>query len=408
MMNLLYNASVAAYSGAIRLASLWNEKARLWVRGRKDIFKRLQEDIDDGDSIIWFHAASLGEFEQGRPIIERCRAEYPECEILLTFFSPSGFEIRKNFSGADYIYYLPIDTPSNVRRFLDIVNPRFAVFIKYEFWMNYISGLKSRDIPLYIVSAKFRKSQHFFKPYGFWFRKYLKKVSHFFVQDTESLQLLHSIGIKQVSISGDTRFDRVSDIVKQEADYPLIEQFVKNNFTVVCGSTWPKDEENLKEVLQRFPDNFKLILVPHEIHSGHLNSIESLYKDECVLYSKATPESVSKCRVLVIDAIGFLSKIYRFGQLAYIGGGFGVGIHNTLEAAVYGMPILIGPKYKAFREANYMVENKIAYSYKTVEDLICTIETFRNNPELLLGVSKEARNYVKSEMGATNRFFQGI
>lgn len=407
-MSVLYNLMILLYRFVIGIVSLWNKKARLWCDGRRDIFKHMQEDIDDGDSIVWFHAASLGEFEQGRPIIEHCRKQYPECKILLTFFSPSGYEIRKDYQGADYIFYLPIDTKFNAKRFLNIVQPRFAVFIKYEFWFNYIQQLNKRNIPLYVVSAKFRADQHFFKTYGGWFRKGLKKITHFFVQDEASKSLLNNIGISQVDVSGDTRFDRVAEVINQPADYPLIEAFCKDAFVVVGGSTWPKDEELLQQILSKAPSNLKLLIAPHEIHQAHIQQIQKVFQKDCVLYSQANADNVETAKVLVIDAIGYLSKLYRYGKWAYIGGGFGVGIHNTLEAAAYGLPVAFGPNYHKFNEAVALVEKGGGFPIDDARSLQIVADRFLKDEDFLNQSAEIAGRFVQDQRGATAIFFERI
>ncbi|MFA8300902.1 MAG: 3-deoxy-D-manno-octulosonic acid transferase [Hyphomicrobiales bacterium] len=406
-MRLLYNFGIKLYLLIIRLFASWNPKARKWVNGRQNIFENLKNVILKDDKIVWFHAASLGEFEQGRPIIEEFKKKYPSYKLLLTFFSPSGYEVRKNYKGVDYIFYLPADTPSNVKKFLDIVNPQIAVFVKYEFWFNYIQELDKRNIPLFIVSAIFRQNQHFFKPYGTFFRSGLKKVKHFFVQNEASGNLLKSIGINNYTVSGDTRFDRVADIINQDVDLPVIQKFCKDKRVVVAGSTWPKDEIILKELLDRETDDFRLLLAPHEIHKNHLDSIKQLFGDKAHFYSDKNIIN-SNAKVLIIDCIGLLSKLYRFGQVTYIGGGFGVGIHNTLEAAVYGKPVFFGPNYDKFDEAKSLISIGAAFSINSSLELSKQLELLWTANTYLKEVSNKAYSFVQDNKGATTAFMKHL
>ena len=369
-MSLFYQIAIYGYSLTIRIASFFNKKAGLWINGRNDIFKNLEKAIDPNERIAWFHAASLGEFEQGRPVIEAFRQKFPGFKILLTFFSPSGYEIRKNYSGADYIFYLPPDTKPNAKRFIETVKPEIAVFIKYEFWFNYLKILYDKDLPVFVISAIFRKEQHFFKWYGGWFRKMLKSITMFFVQNEESKELLQSIGIENVTISGDTRFDRVSAIAGSLKTFPPVEKFAGNTKVFLAGSTWPRDEELILRLANDLAGKMKFIIAPHEIGHERIASITRLFSGFKVLkFSESNESSFAGAHILIIDGMGFLSGLYRYCHIAYIGGGFGKGIHNILEAATFGKPVIFGPKYDKFQEATDLTKLKGAFSVSTAKEL---------------------------------------
>jgi len=366
-------------------------------KGQHQAFALLKEKIEPDTRYVWFHAASLGEFEQGRPVIEQLKREKPETKILLTFFSPSGYEIRKNYAGADIVSYLPLDVPGNAWYFVNLVKPSKAIFIKYEFWPNYLLALQAENIPVVSISAIFRPEQVFFKDYGKWYKKLLLTFQHIFVQDKFSKELLQAHGINNVTVAGDTRFDRVYDLYQQAKQLPLIEEFVKGaEKVIVAGSTWPKDEELLVQYLRLHPD-VKLIMAPHEVHNSHIAEISKLLDGKFVRYSDATAENVKSTNCLVVDIIGILSSIYRYANVTYIGGGFGVGIHNTLEAAVYGLPVVFGTNYQKFREARELIAIGGAFS-------ISNYVTLEAQFDLLLkdnNAGKIAGEYVKSNTGAT-------
>lgn len=401
-MTLLYNIAMLIYQSFIWLASKFNNnKATLFLSGRENVFALLEQKRLPGEHYVWFHAASLGEFEQGRPIMESLKNSHPEYKILLTFFSPSGYEVRKDYQGADIICYLPMDMSWNVKRFLDIVQPDCAIFIKYEFWMNYLLELKKRQIKTYIVSAIFRESQLFFRSYGGFYRRLLKSFTHLFVQNDESVRLLHSIGFDNVTKVGDTRFDRVADIAAKSKDLPIVQAFKSDAKVLIAGSSWPNDENIL---LPYFNQNFplKLIIAPHEIDEEHLQSIISQLKRPYVRYSQATIENVKEVDCLIIDCFGLLSSIYRYGEIAYIGGGFGVGIHNILEAAVYGIPVIFGPNYKKFQEAVDLIELGGAFSIadytgfsRLMSDLLV------DNSSLYASSAAVSNDYSQRNRGAT-------
>ncbi|MCD8101946.1 MAG: 3-deoxy-D-manno-octulosonic acid transferase [Alistipes sp.] len=406
---LLYNIGIRFYGLAIRLAAPFNEKAREWVKGRKGWRKKLSGLFTGSDKVVWMHCASLGEFEQGRPVLERIRADHPEYKILLTFFSPSGYRIRKDYEHADAVAYLPLDTPGNVRRFLDAVRPEIAVFVKYEFWLNYLRELGRRCVPTHIVSAIFRQDSVFFRPYGGVFRKALGTFSTIFVQNRESEALLGKIGIDNVVVSGDTRFDRVAAIPENAVDIPVVARFADGTEEVlVAGSTWPQDEEIITSLLLERP-HLKVIMAPHEIVPERIDRFISAFADEAVRYSDCDGGTVmSRYRVLVIDAIGLLSSVYRYGKYAYIGGGFGVGIHNTLEAATYGLPVAFGPNYSKFREAKELIALGAAASVSNIGELTGWYDNLAGNPRIYADAKAKALSYIAANKGATDKIISVI
>lgn len=394
----IYQLGISLYGLMIFCAGLFNEKARKLRKGQSEVFELLKEKADPAKKYVWFHAASLGEFEQGRPVIEQLKKENPKINILLTFFSPSGYEIRKNYTGADLICYLPLDTPRNAKRFLNTVQIAKAVFIKYEFWPNFLMTLSKKKIPVYSISAIFRADQIFFKWYGGWYKNLLKSFQQIFVQDADSLRLLENNGINNAVIAGDTRFDRVSDLAKLAKQIPIVESFVEGcNKVIVAGSSWPKDEELLIRYTKHHTD-VKLILVPHEIHEAHLSGIIKLTGENYVRYTQTENKDLTNERCLIVDTIGLLSSIYRYGQVAYIGGGFGVGIHNTLEAAVWNLPVVFGPNYQRFREARELIANGGGYTINNYDELENKLNNLLENnaPGIIAG------NYVKQNSGATD------
>ena len=405
-MRLLYSFSIILYSLLIRFASLFNKKAKMWLKGRKELFPRMELELsgdDEDEQLVWFHCASLGEFEQGRPIIEKLKSIYPEKRILLTFFSPSGYEVRKNYTGADYIFYLPSDTRANAKKLLDLFKPAAVVFVKYEYWYNYIDEIYTRKIPLIVVSAIFRKNQHFFLFYGSWFRKQLKKVTYFFVQNKESAGLLNSINIRNAIVSGDTRFDRVTSIMNKPASFNDVEQFIQGSIIFIAGSTWNKDYEVLVPLINRDFNGIKYIIVPHEIKNDNINRLIKAINGKTVRLSDEDKSGFAEAQVLIIDKIGILSHLYQYASVAYIGGGFGKGIHNTLEAAVFGMPVLFGPKYKKFEEAIEMIKYETAFCVKSPEELINETYRLLSNYEVLKETSAISKEYVRLKKGATDK-----
>ena len=350
-----YNLGLILYAWAVRLAALRHKKARLWIDGRRDLFRRMRETIDPEARIIWIHVASLGEFEQGRPIIENLRRTHPEYKILLTFFSPSGYEIRKDYKGADYLFYLPLDTSRNARRFLDIAHPEIAIFVKYEYWLNLLRELRRRKVRTYIVSAIFRRNSIFFRPYGGWWRQALETFDVLFVQNEESKELLATLGFDNVLVAGDTRFDRVAEITRTAKRIDIIDRFKGDSRLFVAGSTWGPDEELLIRLINDNPE-VKFIIAPHEMDEGRIARIIGEVRGGTLRYTQCTSRTGYGSRqVLILDTVGILASVYSYATWSYIGGGFGVGIHNTLEAATFGLPVAFGPNYEKFKEARDLV-----------------------------------------------------
>ncbi|MDP4202905.1 MAG: glycosyltransferase N-terminal domain-containing protein [Bacteroidota bacterium] len=400
-MFLLYNSGIALYQAGIKLAARWNEKAGLLEKGQNSSFSILQEKIIPGQKYVWFHASSLGEFEQGRPLIEELKRRSLEKKVVLTFFSPSGYEVRKNYTGADVVVYLPMDTPGNVSRFLDIVKPEKAVFIKYEFWANYLTELQKREIPTYLVSAIFRPQQAFFKWYGGWYRKLLSAFTHLYVQDNSSEELLKTIGVTNVTVAGDTRFDRVAEIAAQAKELPLVEAFAKDRRVLVAGSSWPLDEDILFDYFNSHDDLF-LIVAPHVTSESHIEDICRKLKRPFARYTKTDEQHAAQADCLIIDCIGLLSSIYRYGQIAYIGGGFGVGIHNVLEAAVYGVPVIFGPNYHKFREACGLIDAGGGVSVSELQQYVNLMDKLLQNDDYLSACGKNSSDFVNENLGATD------
>ncbi|HQF01898.1 MAG TPA: glycosyltransferase N-terminal domain-containing protein [Bacteroidales bacterium] len=400
-MFFFYNLFIQLYNLTIWLSKPFNNKAQLWIDGRKDVFKKIIKRVEHDKPIVWFHCASLGEFEQGRPVIESFKETFPEKQIILTFFSPSGFEIRKNYPGADYIFYLPADTRRNARRFIDLVKPEIAVFVKYEFWFNYMRELKRSYVPYIFISTIFRPKQHFFRKWGRWQIEQLRQADHFFVQNQSSADLLQKHGIEQVTLSGDTRFDRVHNIAKQKRVFPPIEIFKGESKIFLAGSTWQPDEELITELIKLNFDGLKIIIAPHEVHEARIQTLMRKLPDSAIRYSMADTSNVTEAPVMVIDTIGILSHIYKYATLAYIGGGFGSGIHNTLEAATFGVPVIFGPNFNKFHEAVDLIERGGAYNISSKSEFIEVINTLLNNQKKYEASSFAARNYVEQKQGAT-------
>lgn len=381
------------------IAALFSKKVRTMMRGHRDTWRILRRQIGT-DRYVWFHAASLGEFEQGRPLMERLRREHPERKILLTFFSPSGYEVRKNYAGADVICYLPFDTPFNAIKFVKMARPEAAYFIKYEFWRNYIDILHRNQVPVYSVSSIFRPGQIFFRWYGRNYARVLHRMTHLYVQDEASKQLLAGIGVNHVTVVGDTRFDRVIDIRNAAKPLPLVERFAGCWRVLVAGSSWQPDEDILISYFNTHP-NLRLVLAPHVVSEDHLRQIEGKLRRPFVRYSAATPKSVAEADCLIIDCYGLLSSIYRYATVAYVGGGFGVGIHNVPEAAVYGVPVIIGPNNKKFREAQALLANGGCRETHGEADFAAIMDRFLSDKDELTRAGQAAGNYIKQNAGAT-------
>jgi 3-deoxy-D-manno-octulosonic-acid transferase len=469
-MWILYDLIIHLYGYAISIAALFNAKARAWVDGRKGLLARIESavvslqssvsgqqsevnsqksEISNRKSLIknrlttedyrlttlaWFHCASLGEFEQGRPVIEAFRKEHPDWKILLTFFSPSGYEIRKNYEGADYIFYLPLDTARNARKFINLVRPSVAVFVKYEFWFRYLDVLYKNKIPVYVISAIFRPDQHFFRWYGGWARKQLRKVSRFFVQDQASKELLRAKGIERVIVSGDTRFDRVASVADKAKPFPLVEKFAGSQAVFLAGSTWPADEQLIINLINAYGDRMKFIIAPHEVDGARISALKSSVISrqssvisqqspvqlkhsklstpnsapstqhsalKAVLFSELTEENAQNSQVLIVNGIGYLSHLYQYATIAYIGGGFGAGIHNILEAAAFGKPVIFGPKYEKFKEANDLIDAGGAFSIVNSEQLNNRSIELLEDKRLYLKSSEICSSYIRQKKGAT-------
>lgn len=404
---MIYNSIIHLYSSAVKVAALFNKKIALMRKGEEEAFRILEEKIIKGEKYLWFHAASLGEFEQGRPLIEEIRKHYPQYKVLQTFFSPSGYEVRKNYKGADIVCYLPIDTPRNARRFIELTQPYMAFFIKYEFWQNYLNELYRHHIPTYSVSSIFRQDQIFFRWYGKGYSKILHTFTHLFVQNNESVNLLRKLGVNQTSIVGDTRFDRVIEICRQAKELPLVEKFKGDSFTFIAGSSWSPDEEIFIPYFNSHPE-LKLIIAPHVIEESHIKEIIGRITRKTVRYTQATEETIANADCLIIDCFGLLSSIYRYGEIAYIGGGFGVGIHNVLEAAVYGMPVIFGPNNRKFREAQGLLACDGGFEIRGQKDFNELVDRLIQNHDFLKESGKLADEFVRENAGALKKIMQTI
>jgi len=398
-MQVIYSVAIHAYRLLIWLTSLFNEKAKLWINGRKNIFQQLEKKISKNDRLLWIHCASLGEFEQGRPIIEKLKAQQTDLKILLTFFSPSGYEIRKHYEQADYVFYLPADTRKNARRFLEIVQPHFAIFVKYEFWYHYLHELKNRQVPTYLISAIFHTKQPFFSSlYGKFFQSILHCFQFIFVQNKNSAKLLRQIDIQNFEVVGDTRIDRVLQIAKTARTFPKIEHFKGKSSLLICGSTWSSDEAILSQYIHQDQSNWKYVFAPHDISESHLQQIETQLRVPHQRYSQFQANSSTK--VLIIDNIGLLSQLYQYGKVAFIGGGFGVGIHNTLEPAAFGLPVLFGSKYHKFEEAVALVQQKGAFVVNNLADFQYHFQALQEE-NIYKVTSQKVQAYLQLNEGAT-------
>ncbi len=402
-MGLLYNIFIYFYYFSIKAASFFNTKARKWVEGRKQLFERMFFNSNEDDKLIWFHYSSLGEFEQGRPVMESLKRDNPGHKLLVTFFSPSGFEVSKNYAYADYMFYLPLDTSGNAKKFLDIWNPDIAVFVKYEFWYNYINELNRRNIPLILISATFRKNHYFFRFYGSWFRKQLGKITYILVQNRESLKLLSKAGIRNVSLAGDTRFDRVYDISVKPQRFEDIESFVQASIIFIAGSTWLRDEQMLTGLINKNFKGIKYIIAPHVIDKKKIDGFTKKIKGKTVKLSDTDKSGFPEAQVLIIDRIGILSHVYQYASVAYIGGGFGKGIHNVLEAAVFGMPVIFGPNYKKFNEASELVKYGGAFPAANSNELSIITYKLLSDYRILKQTSACSKEYVHAKKGATEK-----
>ncbi len=396
---LIYNIVIYICAVLGRISTLYSRKARLFWRGRNGLLKIIEQQVAHDKPIVWMHVASLGEFEQGRPVIEKIRSQHPDYSILVTFFSPSGYEIRKNYEGADYIFYLPLDTRRNAKKFLDAIKPEMAIFVKYEYWLNYLAELKRRRVKTYIISTIFRRDSIFFKTWGSPFRAALRGFETIFVQDKESQAILSEININNVVVAGDTRFDRVWDIAQTERQLPKIEQFTASNDLFVAGSTWPADEEILMGLINKFP-KVKFIVAPHEIDPERVDALISKLATKGVRYSEY--DGQEGCQVMVLDTMGMLSGVYKYAKWGYIGGGFGRGIHNTLEAATFGLPIAFGENYHKFKEAQDLISLGGAKSVTTASELDKWFRALYNNTRLREDVSQKILAFMAQSRGAVS------
>lgn len=423
-MLILFTIGVLLYTLGVGIAALFgNAKAKLWIRGRRkqmkelksfrcNIFKKKPLPENDGDW-IWFHAASLGEFEQGRPVIEAIKRDYPQYKILLSFFSPSGYEVRKDYPLADEVLYLPSDTALNAHYWLNRHHFVAAFFIKYEFWFNYMKALKKRRIPLFYISLIFKPDSYFFKSYGRWFRKQLNAVTHFFVQDETTERLLRESGFNNVTLCGDTRFDRVAAIAQQAKQFPEVERFIDGRQCIIAGSTWPPDEDLLSDFISKMPEDYCIILAPHDVSETHIAQIKGLFP-EAMLYSEVTApghndeDRNSRHKIMVINTIGILSQLYQYARFVYIGGGFGVGIHNIQEPVAFGCPVVFGPNHKGFKEAVDLVERKGAFCVNNAEELERVFDSLMNDADVFAKSSSTCRDYLQSQLGATEKVLNGF
>ncbi len=411
MSLLLYNLSLRVYRLGIGLSARSNEKAKQWVAGRRDWRAHIAQRLQPGENRIWIHCSSLGEFEQGRPLIELLRQQYPGYKIVLTFFSPSGYEPRKSYDGADYIFYLPMDSAANARDFIGAIQPALAIFVKYEFWYYYLRELKRRHTAILLVSAAFRSSQPFFQWHGSLFRDMLRCFTHLHVQDAASAELLKSIGFNNsVSVTGDTRYDRVAAIRTGIRDIPEVADFKGDSRILIAGSSWPEDEAILHKCLATLPAGWKLIIAPHEIDANHINQVKALFGNDCVTFSVLHMERAQAARrVLIIDNMGMLSSLYAYGDIAWVGGGFNSGgIHNTLEPAIFGLPIVMGPVYKKFVEAVKLVELGAAFPVQNSAEGLTLVSNLAANNEHRTAIREKLDSFMTRETGAAQRILQQI
>lgn len=408
-MYFLYNLIVHLAAFLVRLISLFSPKLKLFVQGRKSVFKTLSSSITKDDKVVWIHASSLGEYEQGLPIIEKVQQEKPEYKILLTFFSPSGYEVVKNREVADIIVYLPLDTLSNAKKFINIIKPELAIFVKYEIWPNYLKVLKKHQIPTLLISAYFKKEQSFFKWYGGLMRKSLRTFDHFFVQDQKSKQLLSRIGFNNCTINGDTRFDRVAEILERNNNLDFLQQFKQDKKCLVAGSTWPKDEAVLANYINTSKKELKYVIVPHNIDTAEIKSFQNSLQKKTVLYSEREGNNISDFDVLIIDAIGLLTKVYSYADIAYVGGGYAKGgLHNTLEPAVFGVPIIIGPYFEGFKESEELVELKGILVSNSKEQFATTLNKLILDDDHYTITANRNKNYVVKNQGASIQIMQYV
>ncbi|WP_349352635.1 MULTISPECIES: 3-deoxy-D-manno-octulosonic acid transferase [unclassified Flagellimonas] len=407
-MHFIYHILLNIGWFGLHVVALFNAKIKLFVRGRKQTFSILEDKLHPTDKTIWMHVASLGEFEQGLPILERLRAQYPKHKLVLSFFSPSGYEVKKNTSAADVVVYLPMDSLSNAKRFLKLVHPELAIFVKYEVWPNYLHQLKKSNTPTILISAIFSKRQIYFKPYGGFMRKSLRKFDTYFVQDDDSKKLLDSIGITKVQVGGDTRLDRVSEILERNNRLDFMDRFKNNQLCLVAGSTWPEDESILIDYINRTEERLKFVIAPHQIKPAHVAKITAALQKPSICYSALGDQNLKEVDVLIIDTIGLLTKIYSYANIAYVGGGFATGLHNTMEPAVFGVPIIIGPQFEGFKEAEDLVREGGIVPVSSKDSFSNLMNDFLTHPTTLQNKGKINSDYINSNKGASDLIMKYI
>lgn len=407
-MRYIYSFVVTIFWQILKIIGYASPKISTFVKGRKDVLHKINNTISKSDKVLWIHAASLGEYEQGLPILEKLKLDYPKHKILLTFFSPSGYEVKKDSSPADVTTYLPMDTPRKVTSFLDAVNPHLVIFIKYEIWPNYLFQLASKKIPTLLISARFTPNKIYFKSYGGFMRKALNRFTHIYVQDEKSSYLLNTIGINGVSIAGDTRLDRVSEILERNNSLKIMDSFTKGKNCLVAGSTWPEDERLLVDYINKTPKDLKFVIAPHNINEKQLKGLIAAIERKTALFTECTTESVMDCQVLVVDTIGILTKIYSYATLAYVGGGFETGLHNTLEPAVFGIPVIIGPDYHGFLEAEDLVQLGGIIPVKNQEEFEESINRLLDDSEVRQKVGDINSQYILKNKGASIQIMKGV
>ncbi|MFA5618813.1 MAG: glycosyltransferase N-terminal domain-containing protein [Weeksellaceae bacterium] len=402
-MRYLYIFFISIYGFAVFIASFFNSKARLWLKGRTEWKEKLKASFSPNDKVIWVHCSSLGEFEQGRPVMEKIKKQYPEHKLALSFFSPSGYEVRKNYKGADYIFYLPLDTPKNAKKLIEILQPEILILVKYEYWYNLLNRLQKAGIPVIVISAVIKEDSLFLRGYGSWFRKVISGISHFFVQDEDSKKRLHSIHIEQVTVSGDTRFDRVKEILKSHPKLEFIEKFKGNSKLIVVGSSWPEDEMILADYINhKLPTGWKVIFAPHNIDEKQIQQLISKLKKKTVRYTRMNENELENAEVLIVDTVGMLTKIYAYSDVSYVGGGFTkTGVHNTLEPAVFGVPLIFGPNYKHYFEAKDLVYSGAAVAYFDKNDFFRKMDELIHNEVMREERGKAGHRYIQNKPNAT-------
>ncbi|NYJ26818.1 3-deoxy-D-manno-octulosonic acid transferase [Allomuricauda sp. ARW1Y1] len=407
-MHFIYHILLNIVRFALHVVALFNAKIKLFVQGRKQTFCILEDKLNPTDKTIWMHVASLGEFEQGLPILERLRAPYPNHKLVLSFFSPSGYEVKKNTTAADVVVYLPMDSLSNAKRFLKLVHPELAIFVKYEVWPNYLHQLKKSNTPTILISAIFSKRQIYFKPYGGFMRKSLQKFDAYFVQDDDSKKLLDSIGITKVQVGGDTRLDRVSEILERNNCLDFMDRFKNNQLCLVAGSTWPEDESILIDYINRTEERLKFVIAPHQIKPAHVAKITAALQKPSICYSALGDQNLKEIDVMIIDTIGLLTKIYSYANIAYVGGGFATGLHNTMEPAVFGVPIIIGPQFEGFKEAEDLVREGGIVPVSSKDSFSNLMNDFLTHPTTLQNKGKINSDYINSNKGASDLIMKYI